>query len=420
MIERTTNFDFDPELPGLATAFDLESVSRTFEAQWPHANSLGATPTVTARKVLDTKYEPRSACVTTYDLEVATGDGERIRTIGASELRPSSTVVRTFEQDPHLTGIAEAVDGEAMRKRFTSELPDLLRSVVGPPEITAVRYKPGARCVLRYKFPTSSGPRLLFGKIIVEDSSRLADSIAALQNESSKSSDMPRIAGPVVYWPDLRMLVQRAVEGSELHDVAFDTSVDPDERGLWMERAGRGLAGLHRATGGGAPARDMRADADELDTYTAPMAQVDRELAERYAGAVDAVRTQGDSDRSGFVASHGAFRTDQFMIQEGELVMIDLDSFCLSHPERDIGNLFAYLTWKAMRQPQHAEFIAAAPVHFLHGYCAVRPPPDERRIRLYSAASLLKIAGRRYRSLTVREWPKVPGLIAEARDNLAR
>jgi hypothetical protein len=417
--ERVTNLDFDPELPGLESAFDLAAVSRRFEEQWPNANSLGATPTVTARKLLDTKYEPRVACVTTYDLDVMTLNGGRVRTIGASELRPSGTVLRTFEQDPHLPGIAEAVDEEAMGKRFTSALPELLASAKVPPEITAVRYKPGARCVLRYTFRTSSGARVLFGKIIVEDSSRLAQSISALQDESSSTPDMPQIAGPVAYWADLRMLVQRAVEGSELHDVAFDVTVDAADRLPWMEQAGRGLAGLHSATGSGAPSRDIDADADELDTYTAPMTQADRGLATSYADVVASVRARAKTRDSSFVASHGAFRTDQFMIQRGELVMIDLDSFCLSQPERDVGNLLAYLTWKAMRQPQHAELIASAPEYFLRGYAAVGPPLDERRIRLFHAASLLKIAGRRYRSLTVREWPKVPGLIAAAQASLA-
>jgi phosphotransferase family enzyme len=417
--ERATNLDFDPELPGLAAAFDLAAVSRRFEEQWPHSNTFGAAPSVTARKLLDTKYEPRSACVTTYELEVATGNGGRVRTIGTSELRPSGTVLRTFEQDPRLPGISEAVDEEAMGKRFMSELADLLPSVAGPPEITAVRYKPGARCVLRYTFPTSSAPRVFFGKIIVEDPGRLAQSISILQKESSRTPGMPLIAGPVAYWSDLRMLVQRAVEGSELHDVAFDATVAAADRLRWMERAGRGLAGLHSATGDGALHRDIHADADELDTYTAPMAQVNPDLAGSFARAVETVRAEAHPDKSSFVACHGAFRTDQFMIQHGDLVMIDLDSFCLSHPERDVGNFLAYLTWKAMRQPQHAEVITRAPEHFLRGYGSVGPPLDERRIRIYTAASLLKIAGRRYRSLTVREWPKVPSLIAAAQSSLA-
>ena len=419
MIQQAADLQLDPDLPDLPVAFDLAAVSRLFREQWPRTQALSGLSSVTAHKLLDTKYEPHASCVTTYDLEVVTEDGRAVGTIGALELRPLQRVLRTLEQDPQLPWIVEAIDAEAMGQRFRSSLPDLMRSAGRAPQITVVRYKPGARCVLRYTFDDRSGTRVLFGKIIATDSGALAERIAALQEEGSTVPDMPRIAGPVAYWPDLRMLVQRAVEGSELHDVAFDTNIDVAVRREWMEKAGRGLAGLHSATGAGAPVRDIRADADELDDYIAPMAQVNPELARSYAAAVELLRASERSDDSGFVASHGAFRTDQFMIQGDDLVMIDLDSFCSSHPERDIGNLLAYLTWKAMRQPQHASFIKSAPKHFLHGYAAVRPSPDERRITLYEAASLLKIAGRRFRSLTVREWPKVPPLITGAHRKLA-
>jgi hypothetical protein len=419
VIQQAPTVDIDPELPELPVAFDLAAVSRLFAERWPRSEALSGLTSVTAHKLLDTKYEPHVSCVTTYDLEVAIQGGPPVRTIGTFELRPAQMVLRTLEQDPQLPWIVDAVDAEAMRRRFASSLPYLVGPAGAPPQITVVRYKPGARCVLRYTFDEPSGRRVLFGKMIAADSGPLANNISALQQESSRVQDMPLIAGPVAYWPDLRMLVQRAVEGSELHTVAFDTGVDVAARQQWMGKAGRGLAGLHSATGAGAPTRDIPEDADELDAYTAPMAQADRDLASSFAGAVESVRANYERAGSSLVASHGAFRTDQFMIQGDELVMIDLDSFCMSHPERDIGNLLAYLTWKAMRQPQHASFIEGAPKHFLHGYAAVRSAPDESRITLYEAASLLKIAGRRFRSLTVREWPKVPQLITAAQRKLS-
>jgi hypothetical protein len=49
----------------------------------------------------------------------------------------------------------------------------------------------------------------------------------------------------------------------------------------------------------------------------------------------------------------------------------------------------------------------------LAGYAAVGPIADER-VAAYRAASLLKIAGRRYRSLAVPEWPLVPALLDAA------
>jgi Ser/Thr protein kinase RdoA (MazF antagonist) len=102
------------------------------------------------------------------------------------------------------------------------------------------------------------------------------------------------------------------------------------------------------------------------------------------------------------------------MIEAGRLVMIDLDSFCWAAPARDIGNFLAYLRWKAIRRPAQAAFITDAERAFLAGYAAVRPLPDATWRTLYQAVSLLKIAGRRFRSLTVKEWPLVPDLLTAA------
>ena len=94
--------------------------------------------------------------------------------------------------------------------------------------------------------------------------------------------------------------------------------------------------------------------------------------------------------------------------------MIDLDGFCWADPARDLGNFLAYLVWKAIRNPQQAAFIEAAQRLFLDGYRARRPLPDQPWLAIYQAASLLKIAGRRFRSLTVKEWPLVPRLLDAA------
>jgi hypothetical protein len=408
---------FDPQLTQLPLVFDLPAVGALFEERWPQLDPGGGIASVAARRVLDTKYQPLVSCVTTYELDYTVEGGEPHRTIGTLELGASGPALRLFDQDPRLPWIATATDSEEMRRRLAG-LPGLATGRARPLEITPIRYKPGARCVLRYKLAGGSDPQLLFGKILATDSDRLASSLAALAVASSDAPHMPHIAGPVGHWPDLRMLVQRAVVGDELHDVAFDVERDARARERWMGVAGSGLAGLHSETGVAGPRRTLTDDIDELDGYRAPMEQADPELAGSYARALELLRSRADGEPE-LVCSHGAFRTDQFMIQDGELVMIDLDSFCWANPARDVGNFLAYLQWKAMRQPHHAAFIEAGTRSFLDGYAAVRRAPDERWTRLYTAASLLKVAGRRFRSLTVKEWPRVPWLVEAAHAILA-
>ncbi len=79
-----------------------------------------------------------------------------------------------------------------------------------------------------------------------------------------------------------------------------------------------------------------------------------------------------------------------------------------------LGNFQAYLTWKALRQPQHATFIQHAQQAFLTGYQTLRSLPDTDWLAFYEAASILKIVGRRYTGLTYQEWPLTEQLLEQA------
>ncbi len=83
----------------------------------------------------------------------------------------------------------------------------------------------------------------------------------------------------------------------------------------------------------------------------------------------------------------------------------------VGNPARDLGNFMAYLRWKAIRKPKDADFIERVGQVFLDGYQAAGRAIDQRWLMLYTADSMLKIAGRRYRSLTAKEWHLVPRLL---------
>jgi hypothetical protein len=286
--------------------------------------------------------------------------------------------------------------------------------------ITPVRYRAGTRCVFRYDLESAAGARTLFGKLVGQDADRFMDTVTALHQASLASPAMPRILPPLAYWPAVQMLVQPEVAGrAELNDLGFDPEIGVGARERWLRMAGRCLAGLHGVAGIEGPARTLADDLAELEEYTAPMEIVDAELAARYTAAIAAIRDRaGAQGELAPVASHGAFRTDQFMIDGDQLVMIDLDGFCWASPARDIGNYLAYLAWKRIRQPQRAELIERAGQLLREGYGALRELPDARWLAIYEAASMLKIAGRRFRSLTAKEWHLIPALLGAAEQTL--
>ena len=411
-------FDFDPQLPALPLAFDLTAIARLFEEQWPVPPGAAPGPvTVQGCRLQDTKYQPLVRCVTTYELQVARPGTPPAPTIGVVEITPDGLTHRLFDDDPQLPWLALATDPDQMRERFAA-LPagQAGGGAVTACAITPVRYKPGARCVFRYDLQTAAGPQIFFGKLLARDADQLAATLTALHAVSQATPGMARILPPLAYWPDLRMLIQPAVVGgAELNTLAFAAAEDRTRREQWLRAAGQGLAALHGSAGTTGARRTLADDLEELDEYEAPLAQVAPPLAARFQAVRAAIAVAaGDRAEAAPVAGHGTFRTDQFLIEANGLVMIDLDSFCWASPARDIGNFLAYLRWKAIRRPAQADFIDHAGRTFLAGYAAARPLPDAAWLALYEAAPLLKIAGRRFRSLTRKEWPLVPDLIAAA------
>jgi hypothetical protein len=403
-------YAFDPQLPDLALAFDRDAVARLFEQRWPGA---GNAPRITRVKPQDTKYQPGRRCVTTYEL-LAEREGQAPqRTIGVVEVAPEGLALRLYDDDPRLPWLAAAVDPVGMRDRFAALLPDAAIESCAP---APVRYRAGVRCVFRYDVATAAGSRVFFGKLLAEGGDQLLATVGALHAASAADERLPRIPRALAYWPDIRMLAQPEVAGgAELNDLAFDPAQDVGLRERWLHAAGARLAGLHAVQVAGPP-RTLAEDLDELREYIAPMAQADPALARRYTAAVERIAAQAGADASRPAPTHGAFRTDQYLIEGNDLVMIDLDGFCWAEPERDLGNFLAYLRWKAIRKPGDAAFIERAGQVFIEGYASSAPAPSARRLAIYEADSLLKIAGRRYRSLTVKEWHLVPRLIEAAEE----
>jgi Phosphotransferase enzyme family len=401
-------FDFDPQLPMLPLAFDLAAVTRLFAEQWPRAEA--GPIEITKCKPQDTKYQPGQRCTTTYALTTARPGLPAESTIGVLEITPTGAAHRLYDDDPKLPWLARATDPQVMREYFGA----LLGTPVEGCAITPVRYRPGARCVFRYDLRTATGHPTFFGKLIGQGAEESMATITALHAARASFPDMPRVLPPLAAWPELHMLIQAEVAGgAELNDLAFDPAEDAATRERWLRDAGARLAGLHSCNVPG-PTRTMADDLDELREYIAPITAVDPALAARYAAVVERLTEASANGEPAPVASHGAFRTDQFMIEHGELVMIDLDGFCWANPARDLGNFMAYLRWKAIRKPHDAAFIEHVGQLFLHGYRAAGHVIDQGWLARYTADSLLKVAGRRYRSLTAKEWQLVPLLIDAA------
>lgn len=412
-------FDFDRQLPNLSLAFDLKAVAKLFKRRWPRRESTAhPQPSVKNCHLQDIKYQPAKHCVTTYKLSLAQPGANPWQTIGVIKNSPAGLTHSLFDDDPQLPWLTSALNPEAMLERFArSFIPEGTSSqrteTIEACVITPIRYKPGSRCTLHYNLQTTSGQQVFFGKTLARNSDQLMKVTTSLYQTSQVVPAMPRIAQLLTYWPEIRMVVQSAISGgTELNDCAFDTTKDGSIREKWMHAAGIHLAALHTYAQASGPQRNLEDDLGDLGAYHSPISIIAPTLATQFERAIAEIKAlahgQAEPD---LVASHGAFRTDQFMIKDDHFVLIDLDSFCWANPARDIGNFLAYLEWKAIRQPHQAAFIQRAQEAFLNGYLSAKPPCgvkgptlDISWLRGYQAISMLKIIGRRFRNLNYKEW----------------
>src|SRR5438876_1388335 len=387
----------DTVLTGLAQAFDLKAVPALYNERW---GSRASGITLIARSIHDVDYHPSTRCRVTHELSLERPDEALARRFGVVNVRPDGLDTRTFNEDPDLPWLAHATDpGEVGRELRAEGLLPTSRIA----RVVVVRYRAGSRCLLR--LDTAAGSVYL--KVLASDGERIALMADALRG-------VPPLLLPLGYSSKLHALVLPELPGSaELHRLAFDASLPAAARLRWRRQSGAALATLHAARCTFRPPRRIVDDAHELGASAAPLAHAAPALLPRFVEGVRQLLDIGPEEGP-FVASHGGFRTDQLLLVRDEPVIIDLDGLCWANPARDLGNFIAHLRWKAIREPHHAGFIGAAIPSFLAGYETVRHIPAQRWRACYEAASLFKIAGRRFRKLTVSEWPLVPRLLDEA------
>ncbi|MEY2477766.1 MAG: hypothetical protein QOG87_3081 [Actinomycetota bacterium] len=383
----------DPRLPGLDELFDTRRAAALFAQIWRSE--------IMDCRLLGTRYEPGVSCVATYEIAP--------RDIGVVELTPDGCGVRSYVDDPGLPGLAEAADPDAVALLLDGAVD------VRQCSVTPVRYVPGQRAVLRYDVDTPSGPVVLYAKVVRAGVTALATAFTELHRRA-RSGFGPFVPDPTVVHEGIELLVLPAVEGRSLHALAFDPALSPLQRADAFRATGRAVARLHA---GPPPATTVTSadDVSALDRSVDALRAIDPALAERWDGVLAELASM-EVAPAPVVPSHGALRTDQIVMAPDGPALLDLDGYCAAPAACDLGNLLAYLRWRAMRRPDDAEMAALGREAMLTGYEELAPAPHIDVAR-YEGLSLLKIAARRYRNLNATEWPLVPDLV-DAAGSLAR
>jgi hypothetical protein len=334
------------------------------------------------------------------------------------ELRLHCEVVpeeQALEALPQLTDPEEA---RALLERGIASSTEAYRDLrirACRPEV--LNYKPGTRCTIRYHLEyaaphTNRGwPTTVIAKTYRKRKGEQAfNGMVALWRSPLAGHAAVRIAEPLAYLPELKVLIQTALpEEQTLEEVLraaliADTPEAFDRLADFVRAAAAGLAALHRS--------GVRIDA--TTTWDEQIVEIP-ELLERLAvvapDLADAIRPLFDRLQARaaaypadpLVPSHGSFDSDQVLIAQERIGFIDFDSFCMAEPALDVGHFRAAIMDSGMKlidertlQSQEAcraylERLDRLGAIFLAAYESLAPV-SRQRLALWEALDYLRDA----------------------------
>lgn len=312
-----------------------------------------------------------------------------------------------------------------------------------------VRYKPGNRCVIRYRLTlahkaavqeaeqaeqATMRPLIIFGKVYAnKDQAQTVQQLQLqLYNEQQQSGDIPLLPQPLGMIEALGLTFNEAVQPvttafQQDHEVwttlrtgsrALRPSIEhgrngeiaaihvPEEE---LRLTARALARLHTSAvhpsettprTGAKEAKRARERAALIAKHTPEKAAEVQSLANQLAERLSALQPEA------YRPAHGGFKASQLLFHSHRAFVVDFDGFCLADPALDVGYFLAYLRpsglwYHSLGMRQWFESAASLfrdtyrQAMLEHAMAEAEVQNILQRARLYEAALIFKIATRR-------------------------
>jgi hypothetical protein len=334
--------------------------------------------------------------------------------------------VQAFPTDRKLPALAAAMMPsqqqalwDALQSAGRETLPDSGSWTLASAEAEPVRYKPGDRCVVRYRLrferPGTAGPEQascsIIGKLYRQPVQ--AEAAGALLNRLRAGTDGSWCPAPLVTVGTLAMLLSEDLGTSSGNPptLAGTQVINPGDSSALstIALAADALADLHTSSvaDAGTP---IRTGADEA-VKAGKRAQVLSNYLPGLVDEIDRVSVELRARLEGLEPdvcrpAHGSYKSSQLLVRDGAVFVVDFDQFCLADPALDVGYFLAYLRppglWYGRAGTR--DWFEAAAEAFRSAYTAasVRRGVEAsvcksilKRAAVYEAALLMKIAARR-------------------------
>jgi len=284
--------------------------------------------------------------------------------------------------DPKLPGLARAADGRAMGAILPAAL-----GLAGPVQVRPemLKHAPGKRAVFAYTLSGGGARNLrVVGKLYRNGRGpRAFELLAALwQAARAGACDRLELPEPIVYLPELGMVIQREVAGRPLASCgAGDDWADA------VRRVADALAALHDLEVAELAPRSL-AEQVRRTCRPDPAALAERhpELAPWVHAALETLRPGEDPAGASIGTAHGDLGVSQVFVGGRRAAFVDLDGACLAPPALDLARLAVSLRSSLPLLARGAE------AELLARYAAARPRASLAGLERYQALAYLRRA----------------------------
>ncbi len=223
---------------------------------------------------------------------------------------------------------------------------------------TPVSYKPWRRCVYRYDTETDGTRKSYYAKLFRDDRGKELLAWHHAVSSSLSASHAPwTIPMATGYVPEARMLLfDAADDATKIRKLLRPALKNAQTKAALLghiSAAAEGLVAFQRTKIEGLPSETPHQLIANFRSDSAGIEAVAPELAHAVSNALQRLETAaGALSPEPLVPTHGAFRHDQLLHAEGRLIVLDLDTICLSGASADAGNFLGYLDLTAVRRPR--------------------------------------------------------------------
>jgi hypothetical protein len=399
----------DSAVPGLALVLNSDAFAAALRRGAPQADLRSA-------QIVYARFKPHHYCRVTYRLDVAgaaldvdvrAGRREDLATWLADDqevilpgplgpgrvvLEDCAVVIHVFPNDLKLRGLRVLADQRERERVFRELFPDSPELWRG--ELRCLRYRPERRYVSAL---SAAGEN----RAILKSYTRKAYLRARHNAEAFHSRGPLRVARVLGRSDSHRLLAFEWLPGRLLKEFCvaprLNCAAISASGAALAELHGQAVDGLNPWTGATAAA-EVLVLASEVGFIHPTVARRCDDLARRLAAQLNGLPAMQ-------CPVHGDFSTNQVLVDEPEVAIIDLDWAGYGDPADDVGNCIAQAERFALRGEMTSHQVELFREALIEGYSrsADRPPP--RRIGLYTALQLFRRARFPFRTREP-DWPQ--------------